>query len=81
MTVMAQGRASIDDAIAMLRQARREAQDAMQVATTGALALALDRSGQKDEAKAILAERGRGPTRSLRLPIRRRCLMRSPMQA
>lgn len=59
MIVMAQGPKTIDDAVAMLRQARREAQDSMQVASVVALALALDRSGQKDEAKAVLAERVR----------------------
>lgn len=59
MIVMAQGPKAIDDAVAMLRQARREAQDAMQVASVVALALALDRSGQKEEAKAVLAERVR----------------------
>ena len=59
MTVMAQGSAGIDDAIAMFRQARRDAQDAMQVASVVALALALDRAGLRDEAKAVLAERVR----------------------
>lgn len=57
--VMAQGPAGIDDAVAMFRQARRDAQDAMQVASIAALALALDRAGQREEAKAILAERVR----------------------
>jgi tetratricopeptide (TPR) repeat protein len=56
MILMAQGPKVIDDAVAMLRQARREAQDAMQLASVMGLALALDRSGQKDEAKAVLAE-------------------------
>ena len=59
MIVMAQGPKGIDDAVAMLRQARREAQDAMQLASVVGLALALDRSGQKEEAKAVLAERVR----------------------
>lgn len=59
MIVMAQGPKVVDDAVAMLRQARREAQDAMQVASVVALALALDRAGQRDEAKAVLAERVR----------------------
>jgi tetratricopeptide (TPR) repeat protein len=59
MIVMAQGPKAIDDAVAMLRQARREAQDSMQTASVVALALALDRSGQRDEAKAVLAERVR----------------------
>jgi tetratricopeptide (TPR) repeat protein len=57
MIVMAQGTKGIDDAVAMLRQARREAQDAMQLASVVALALALDRSGQRDEARAVVAER------------------------
>lgn len=59
MVVMAQGPKAVDDAVAMLRQARREAQDSMQTASVVALALALDRSGQKDEARAVLAERVR----------------------
>jgi tetratricopeptide (TPR) repeat protein len=59
MIVMAQGPRAIDDAVAMLRQARREAQEAVQVAAIVGLALALDRSGQPAEAKAVLAERGR----------------------
>jgi tetratricopeptide (TPR) repeat protein len=57
IAVMAQGPEGIDDAVAMLRQARRDAQDAMQVASLAALALALDRAGQRDEAAAVLAER------------------------
>ncbi|MBX3258488.1 MAG: hypothetical protein KF782_02140 [Labilithrix sp.] len=59
MTVMAQGSAGIDDAVAMFRQARRDAQDAMQIASVVGLALALDRAGQRDEARAVLAERVR----------------------
>ncbi|MBX3217608.1 MAG: hypothetical protein KF850_36590 [Labilithrix sp.] len=59
MTVMAQGPSGVDDAVAMFRQARRDAQDAMQVASVVALALALDRAGQRDEARAVLAERVR----------------------
>ncbi|HVH44429.1 MAG TPA: hypothetical protein VM925_18880 [Labilithrix sp.] len=65
MTAMAQGAAGLDDAVAMLRQARRDAQDAMQVATVTALALALDRAGQREEARAILAERPRVDARAL----------------
>ncbi|CAN5915200.1 hypothetical protein BH11MYX4_BH11MYX4_54350 [soil metagenome] len=59
MIVMAQGPKAIDDAVAMLRQARREAQDALQIGAVVGLALALDRAGQKEEAKAVLAERVR----------------------
>lgn len=59
MIVMARGKSAIEDAVAMLRQARREAQDAMQVASVVGLALALDRAGQSEEAKAVLSERVR----------------------
>jgi tetratricopeptide (TPR) repeat protein len=65
MTVMAQGPAGIDDAIAMFRQARRDAQDAMQIASVAGLALSLDRSGQKEEAKAVIAERVRTDAKPL----------------
>lgn len=63
MVVMAQGAPGIDDAAAMFRQARRDAQDSMQIAASVALALALDRAGQGDEARAVLAERGRDGSR------------------
>ena len=65
MIVMAQGTKGVDDAVAMLRQARREAQDAMQFASVVGLALALDRSGQKEEAKAVLAERVRSDAKPI----------------
>jgi tetratricopeptide (TPR) repeat protein len=65
LAVMAQGPAQLDDAVAMLRQARRDAQDAMQVASVVALSLALDRAGQRDEARAVLAERVRSDVRPL----------------
>ena len=65
MTVMAQGAAGIDDAVAMFRQARRDAQDAMQVATVTALGLALDRAGLREEAKAVLASLSRADVRPL----------------
>lgn len=57
MIVMSQGARGVDDAVAMLRQARRDAQDTMQLASVVALALALERAGQRDEARAVLAER------------------------
>lgn len=65
LVVMEQGAKGIDDAAAMFRQARRDAQDAMQVAATVALALSLDRAGEKDEAKAVLAERARTDVKAL----------------
>ncbi len=69
MTVMAEARgataAALDDAVAMFRQARRDAQDAMQVASVAALALALDRSGQREEARAVFGDRPHGDMRLL----------------
>jgi tetratricopeptide (TPR) repeat protein len=65
MTVMAQGPAGLDDAVAMLRQARRDAQEAMQLASVVALGLALDRAGLRDEAKAVLSERVRSDVKSV----------------
>ena len=65
MIVMAQGSKGVDDAVAMLRQARREAQDAMQMASVVGLALALDRAGQREEAKAVLAERVRSDAKPI----------------
>ena len=65
MVVMGQGARGLDDAVAMLRQARRDSQDAMQGAAVVALALALDRSGQRDEAKAVLAERVRDGAKAI----------------
>ena len=56
---------SLDDAIAMLRQARREATDALQPVATLALALALDRSGDHDEARAVLDDRARAAARNI----------------
>ncbi len=56
---------SVDDAIAMLRQAKREAADAIQPVATLALALALDRSGAKDEAKAVLDDRAKAEARNV----------------
>jgi len=65
MIVMAQGQKGVDDAVAMFRQARPDAQDPIQVPSVLALALALDRSAQKDEAKAVLAERVRADAKAL----------------
>lgn len=65
MIVMAQGPSAIDAAVAMLKQARRDSQDALQVASVVGLALALDRAGQREEAKAVLAERVRDGAKAL----------------
>lgn len=60
MTLMALGPSSLDDAIAVLRQARRETDDALAVPSLTALALALDRAGMDGEARALLADRLQG---------------------
>ena len=65
MQAMAAGAANLEDAIAMLRQARRDASDTIQPVATLALALALDRSGAHDEAKAILDDRARAAARTI----------------
>lgn len=62
---MAKGPTGLDDAIVALRQARREAQDYAATLCTLALALALDRAGNRDEAKAILDERARADARTI----------------
>jgi len=49
------GPAGLDEAISALRQARRDAQDALQAVASYALALALDRAGEHDESNVILA--------------------------
>lgn len=56
---------NVDDAIAMLRQARREAADALQPVATLALALALDRAGSREEARAVLDNRARAAARNV----------------
>lgn len=65
MNVLAQGPKSVDEAVAMLRQARRDASDALQVASVVALGLALDRAGQRDEARSILGERLRSDAKPM----------------
>ncbi len=58
MLSMARGPIGIDDAIVFFRQGRRDAQDTVQAASALALALALDRAGGRDEARAVFAETG-----------------------
>jgi tetratricopeptide (TPR) repeat protein len=59
MAAMAEGPRALDDAVGMLRQARREAEGALSLASVVALALSLDRLGQREEARATLADRVR----------------------
>ena len=62
---MAASTGNVEDAIAMLRQARREVIDSLAAVTTLALALALDRSGAHDEAQALLDDRARAKARDI----------------
>jgi tetratricopeptide (TPR) repeat protein len=61
----ARGAAALDESTAVLRQARRDAQDAMQALAIVALALTLDRAGERDEARAVLATAPRFDARAL----------------
>jgi tetratricopeptide (TPR) repeat protein len=64
------GPASIDAAVAALREAMRDAQDETEALAVLGLATALDRSGAADEARALLADRApadpRGALRAVR---------------
>jgi tetratricopeptide (TPR) repeat protein len=57
---MSFGPGGLGEALAILRQARRESQDLLHAAATFALALALDRAGNAGEAAAVLTEAGTG---------------------
>ncbi len=57
MLAMATGAAGLDEAVSILRQARRESQDVGQTLAVAALALALDREGQRAESRAELGDR------------------------
>lgn len=59
LVLMSRGPKGVDDAVAVLRQARREAEGQHVGASVLALALALDRAGQRDEARGVLGERAR----------------------
>ncbi len=65
LLLVGRGKESMDDALAILRQARREAQDSVQAASVVALALALDRDGEHEQARALIADRAAGDVRRL----------------
>ncbi len=72
---MARGAAGLDEAAAALREALREAQDEARGIAVLALALALDRHGSADEARALLAERPRGDPRDAVASSRAKALL------
>lgn len=61
---MARATTGLDDAVAALREGLREAQDETQTVAVLGLALALDRRGDKEESRALLAERAHGDPRA-----------------
>lgn len=64
LVLMAGGPADLDSAAAALREALRGAQDETETVAVLALALALDRRGDGDESRALLADRSHGDPRS-----------------
>jgi tetratricopeptide (TPR) repeat protein len=58
LIVMQKGPQKIDEAVAIFRQARAEAQDSYRAVALVLLALALDRSGDPAQAQAVLGDRG-----------------------
>jgi tetratricopeptide (TPR) repeat protein len=64
LVAMTRGAAGLDEAAAALREASREAQDETQAVAVLALVLALDRRGDVDEARALIAERVHGDPRT-----------------
>ena len=65
LATMAAASTGLDDAVAALREALREAQDDALGVAVLALSLALDRRGDTGEARTLLADRGPGDARSV----------------
>jgi tetratricopeptide (TPR) repeat protein len=57
MLAMGAGPSGVEEAVSILREARKNSQDVVQRVASLALALALDRSGERAEARMILGER------------------------
>jgi tetratricopeptide (TPR) repeat protein len=63
LVAMERGPAGLDEAVAALREGLRDGQDETQAVAVAALALALDRRGDVDESRALLAEHTHGDPR------------------
>jgi tetratricopeptide (TPR) repeat protein len=63
LLLLRDGPTQLDDAIAVLREARRQAHDGVHAAALLGLALALERVGEHDQARALLVEPGKLPKR------------------
>ncbi len=70
LVAMSRAAQGLDEAVASLREAVREAQDESQTVAVLALALALDRRGDVDEARALLGERLHGDPRTALASLR-----------
>ncbi len=82
LVAMARGAGGLDEAAAALREAVREGQDEAQAVAVLALALALDRRGDPDEALALLSERARGdPRDTMATPRAKDLLAVAPAEA
>jgi len=64
LVALALGPAGLEDAIGALREAARDAQDEAESVAVLALAVALDRHGDVDAARTLLAARGHGDPRN-----------------
>jgi tetratricopeptide (TPR) repeat protein len=58
LLLLSKGQGSVDEAVAVFRQARAESQDSARAVSIVLLALALDRSGDLAQAQAVLGDRG-----------------------
>jgi tetratricopeptide (TPR) repeat protein len=65
LAALALGPTGLDDAVGALREAVRDTQDDVDAVAVLALALALDRRGAPEEARTLLAARGRGDPRNV----------------
>jgi tetratricopeptide (TPR) repeat protein len=65
MLAMGRGPEGLEQGLPIFREALRDAQDLAQTVAVAALALALDRAGQHDEAATLLSERLHGDPRAL----------------
>jgi tetratricopeptide (TPR) repeat protein len=81
LVAMQRGPAGLDEAVAALREASREAQDEAAAVATLALAVALDRRGDADECRALLADRAHGDPRTpLATPRAKELLAVAPIE-
>lgn len=75
LLAMTRGPSALDEAVSIFRQSVRDSQDIAQIVSVLSLALALDRAGEKDEARAMLAERAHGDPRPVLASTRAKDLL------